>query len=58
MRCTADLILTDMNGKIQRQWREQDFTHSRTSVADIAPGVYLLQIRQAGKVGSYKLLKM
>jgi hypothetical protein len=55
---TADLILYDMNGKIHRQWREKNFSHSRTSVADYAPGVYVLEIRQNGKISSYKLVKL
>lgn len=54
----ADLILTDMQGKIQRQWREQNLQHSRTSVRDLPAGVYQLQIRRAGEVSSYKVLKM
>lgn len=53
----AELVLTDMNGKIVRQWREENLSHSRTSVASLADGVYVLQIRQQGKVSSFKLVK-
>ncbi len=54
----SDLIITDMDGKVQRQWREQDLSHSRTSIADLSAGMYVLQIRQTGKWSSYKILKM
>ncbi|MFZ4633256.1 MAG: T9SS type A sorting domain-containing protein [Saprospiraceae bacterium] len=54
----AELILSDMNGVVQRQWREQNLAHSRTSVANLVPGVYVLQIRQQGRVSCFKLLKM
>jgi hypothetical protein len=53
----ADLVLVDMNGKIVRQWREQNLSHSRTSVAHLGPGVYVLQIRQEGQSSSFKLVK-
>ncbi|MCU0348096.1 MAG: T9SS type A sorting domain-containing protein [Saprospiraceae bacterium] len=54
----ADFIITDMSGRVQRQWRELNMAHSRTSVSDLMPGVYVLQIRQAGKVSSFRLLKI
>jgi Copper type II ascorbate-dependent monooxygenase, N-terminal domain/Secretion system C-terminal sorting domain len=53
----CDLILYDINGKVQRQWREDSFTHSRTSVAELAMGTYFLEIRQGQKTSSYKLIK-
>jgi hypothetical protein len=53
----ADLILYDVSGQVQRQWREQSFSHSRTSAADLAPGVYFLEIRQKDKRSTYKLIK-
>lgn len=53
----ADLVLLDMNGKIIRQWREQNLSHSRTSVAHLTPGVYVLQIRQQGQISSFNLVK-
>jgi hypothetical protein len=55
---TADLILYDMNGKIHRQWREKNLSHSRTSVADFEAGVYILEIRQNGKISSFKLIRV
>lgn len=55
----VDLLLTDMNGQVQRQWREQGLSHSRTAVQDLAPGIYVLQIRENnGRFSSYKILKM
>jgi hypothetical protein len=54
----SELVLTDLNGKNVRQWREQDFTHSRISIADLPNGVYFLQIKQARRVHSFKLLKL
>ncbi|MEO6038725.1 MAG: T9SS type A sorting domain-containing protein [Saprospiraceae bacterium] len=53
-----DLLLTDMQGRVCRQWRERDLIHSRTSVRDLAPGLYVLHIRQPGRVSTYKVLKM
>ncbi len=54
----ADLVISDMNGKVLRQWREQNLAHSRTSVSDIPVGTYVLQISQSGKLSTFKLLKM
>ncbi len=54
----SELLVMDMNGRVLRQWRERDLFHSRSSVADLSSGVYVLQIRQAGKVSSFKLLKI
>jgi hypothetical protein len=53
----ADLILYDINGKVQKQWREQSFSHSRVSAVDLAPGVYFLDIRQKDKRSTYQLIK-
>jgi hypothetical protein len=54
----TDLVISDMSGRVQRQWRERDLSHSRTSIADLNSGVYVLQIQQAGRVSSFKLLKL
>jgi hypothetical protein len=54
----SDLILTDINGKNVRQWRERDFTHSRISIAELPKGIYILQIKQAQGVNCFKLLKI
>jgi hypothetical protein len=55
---TSDLFLTDMNGKIVRQWREKGLQHSRTSVASLAAGTYVLHIRdEKGQESVYKLIK-
>lgn len=54
----VDLVICDLNGRIVRQWREENLYHSRTSVADLPPSVYLLQIRQAGRLSSFKVLKI
>ena len=54
----TDLLLTDMQGRVCRQWRERDLAHSRTSVRELAPGMYVLHIRQTGRVSTYKVLKI
>jgi mono/diheme cytochrome c family protein len=54
----VDLYLYDLNGSIVRQWRERDLQHSRTSVADLAAGVYFLQLEQDGhQLGAIKLVR-
>ncbi len=53
----ADLVITDLHGRTVRQWRERDLQHSRTSVGDLAAGVYALQIRQVGRVSTFKVIK-
>ena len=53
----ADLLITDLQGRTVRQWRERDLQHSRTSVRDLAPGLYVLQIRQPGRVSTFKVVK-
>lgn len=53
----ADLLLTDLHGRTVRQWRERDLQHSRTSVRELAPGIYVLQIRQPGRVSTFKVVK-
>ena len=54
----VDFILTDLQGKTQRQWREQNEQRSRVSVGDLAPGMYILQIRQSGRIHCLKVMKM
>ena len=54
----VDFILTDMNGVVQRQWREQNVLRSRISVGDLAPGVYHLEVCQPDARYSMKVLKL
>jgi hypothetical protein len=54
----VDFILTDLNGRTVRQWREQNLSRSYTAAANLTPGIYILQIRQAGKLSSYKIVKL
>jgi hypothetical protein len=54
---TSDLMLIDLNGRILRQWREQDLQRSRTSVRDIPAGTYMLRLEHEGKSRTYKVIK-
>lgn len=53
----TDFILTDMQGRIVRQWREQNFQRSRTAAGDLTPGLYVLQLRNDNKISTIKLMK-
>jgi hypothetical protein len=43
-----DLMLTDMEGRVQRQWRERDLQRARVSVQNLPSGVYVLSLLQNG----------
>lgn len=43
-----DLMLTDMEGRVQRQWRERDLQRARVSVQNLPSGVYVLSVLQNG----------
>ena len=53
----ADLAIIDMEGRIQRQWRERDLERTRISTASLVPGTYVLQIRHEGKLWNYTVVK-
>lgn len=54
----ADLQLINLNGKVALHWREQQLEHSQISVKDLLPGIYLLQIRQAERLSTLKVVKI
>ncbi|MBU6341764.1 MAG: T9SS type A sorting domain-containing protein, partial [Bacteroidetes bacterium] len=53
----TDFILTDMQGRTVRQWREKNFQRSRTSVQSLEPGMYVLHLRQGNNIRCVKVVK-
>lgn len=53
----VELAIIDMEGRVQRQWRERDLERTRISTASLLPGTYVLQIRHEGKMWNYTVVK-
>jgi hypothetical protein len=54
---TSDMLISDADGRIVRQWREAHPEHCRISVASLPGGVYFLEIRNGIQREVVKVLK-